>query len=675
MRASRSAAARPAGSAAETSGGALADRSSSDAAAGASPADPPPRPPRGAGAPPGRRRRGDGEAAELPAAVQRHEQLPDEVLAVGRLAPCLERGDRRLRDDPVQLRDREAPVDRDRAAEDAAGGDHRGISGPAGSGREGAVGPTPGRRAQPAGGRNQLHEAARRSTRLGEAGVGDAPADGRAGQARDHEARRSIRVQEDHAGPVRRHRRGHRVEGGAQRRAAARRPGVRVEERRERQEASRLAPETPGRDHERLREPSRRPLGQRLDQDQPDARALGCRQRLGLGGEALQGVAGAHPQRDHRGPIEHAVEGLGEARLHGPVRAVVERLHEGPHQLVGLLEGPPRVALAPSRRSRRANPALDDAQRACPARVPVEAARGQDGVEEGEAEGGRHLGGAELALDAGQDRLEGGQLARRVEVEQLFQQAAGLVGKREAAGDLLARHRVAVRRTRQLEVGGLRGRVAQLASPAPSVQAGRAAEGASGRPERVGRARGRGSPRGGRLPDHLLERKRPPARRAARGEALVDPRPKARRPEGRGGHRLERGIEMTQVRGPHDDVGQEAGERRRLDRDGPATEGQGGAGHPAAAPEEIHHDVVGGRGGLDPGGEQLGRQGGRQTGEDGERERLGGSARDVPGGHGRGFCQRRRSLPARCPAAHLRGADRPRAPRARPAPPRRPRPG
>ncbi len=177
-------------------------------------------------------------------------------------------------------------------------------------------------------------------------------------------------------------------------------------------EARRLAAEPPGGDDEGLGEPARRPLGERLRQHEADPRALGGRQRLGLGTEPLQGIAPSDPQGDHRRAVEQALEGLGEAGLHGPVRAVVERLHEGPHQLVALLEGAPRVAFAPSGRPRRADSAVGDAERAGPAGVPGEAARREDGMDQGEAEGGGHLGRPQLALDPGEDRLEGGELAR-----------------------------------------------------------------------------------------------------------------------------------------------------------------------------------------------------------------------------------------------------------------------
>ncbi len=81
-------------------------------------------------------------------------------------------------------------------------------------------------------------------------------------------------------------------------------------------------------------------------------------------------------------------------------------------------------------------------------------------MDQGETEGGGHLGRPQLALDPGEDRLEGGELAGRVQVEQLLEQAAGIVPEREAASDLLARHRIVVMRRRESEVGLLRRRVA-----------------------------------------------------------------------------------------------------------------------------------------------------------------------------------------------------------------------
>ena len=119
-------------------------------------------------------------------------------------------------------------------------------------------------------------------------------------------------------------------------------------------------------------------------------------------------------------------------------------------------------------------------------------------MEEGEAEGRRHLGRPQLALDPREDRLASGlELARRVEVEQLLEQAAGLVLEREAAGDLLARHRVVVRRRREGEVGR---------PPAP--------RGAAPRPGRAGRGR----PGSERSAGSAAVRWRPvPVRHAGRG--------------------------------------------------------------------------------------------------------------------------------------------------------------
>ena len=221
------------------------------------------------------------------------------MLAVGRLAPRLERGDRRLGDDPVQLRDGEPPVDRDRARRRRRGSviDRR-IAGPARRRRKGAVGPGPRRRAQAAAGRHHLQEAAGRAGRARRGGR--RPRASRPSRpARPVATRpgRPIGVQEDRrpcrpapspgatasrAGPQRR-RRG----------SAAGRPASRSGANGRRRGG--LAAEPPGGDDERLREARRRPLGERLRQDQADPRALGGRERLGLGAEPLEGIAARPP--------------------------------------------------------------------------------------------------------------------------------------------------------------------------------------------------------------------------------------------------------------------------------------------------------------------------------------------------------------------------------------------
>ena len=253
-------------------------------------------------------------------------------------------------------------------------------------------------------------------------------------------------------------------------------------------------------------------------------------------------------------------------------------------------------------------------------------------MQEGQPQRRRHLRRPQLALDPGEDRLQGaragaasgGRGAARRGPPARRRGGSGGRSPRGPPGRARARSRAPRRRPR-----GRRG-----AAP----RRGRAGPGRPGSGTTGASAAATASPV--RLPDQLVEGERPAAGGTGRRELLVDPGAQARRAEGRGGHGLERRVEMAEVGRPDDDVGEEPGQRRRLDRDGSPAEGEGGPGDPSTAPEQVDDRVVGGRGGLDPRRDEPGREGRRKAREDRERQGLGGPARDLAMRHRRGFCQR-----------------------------------
>ena len=140
---------------------------------------------------------------------------------------------------------------------------------------------------------------------------------------------------------------------------------------------------------------------------------------------------------------------------------------------------------------------------------------------------------------------------------------------------------------------------------------------------------------GNRLPDDLVEDDAPAARGAPAGVLLAEPDLERRLLARRGGDRLERGVEVADVGRPEDDLGQQPGERARLERGRPTLAVDRRARHPATAAVEIDHHVAEARMGLDPGGDELGWRGWRQAAECREREPRLAPDRNLATRHGR----------------------------------------
>ena len=109
----------------------------------------------------------------------------------------------------------------------------------------------------------------------------------------------------------------------------------------------------------------------------------------------------------------------------GPERPALEALDEAAHEPEPILEGEPRVALAPlvGAVGSRTWPPATRARR--PGRRRCQPAGRQHGVEQGQAQRGEHGRRPQVALDALHDRDQTDQLARRVQLEQVVDEVRG----------------------------------------------------------------------------------------------------------------------------------------------------------------------------------------------------------------------------------------------------------
>ena len=209
---------------------------------------------------------------------------------------------------------------------------------------------------------------------------------------------------------------------------------------------------------------------------------------------------------------------------------------------------------------------------------------------------------------------EADQLPARVEVEQLVGQALGPGHDREA-GEQAGAHRLGADIGRgPTQVVGVERRLALLRATA-LVAADRAAVVPGRRPCPSGDPR---------LvvdrPGDLVDDERPAAGRAAGREQVADRDLETRCAARRGGHPLERGVEVADVGRPEDDLGEHPRERVRLDRDRQALPVDGRPRDPAATAEQVGDDIAGSRVLFDPRGHHRGRRRGRDPVEDRKRE-------------------------------------------------------
>ena len=314
------------------------------------------------------------------------------------------------------------------------------------------------------------------------------------------------------------------------------------------------------------------------------------------------------PLLDHRRrrALDEAAQVVAEPGRHRAPGAALEPLDEPADQAHAVLERDPRVALAPvgaaaaGGRGRRRS--------AAGRRAPATSRAGSPGPSAwriGQPQRGRDRGGAEVALDPLEDRGErrragaacGGRAARRPGTRRPRGPGSGRSGASRASP--------ASRSRREPQVVGVE-RGLPLLAAAQLVAADRAAVVLARRlrAERLAVSASVASVG----PGDLVEDDRALAGRAAARVAVGDRRLEARLAAGGRGERLDRGVEVAQVRRPEDDLGQEPVERRALEADPLALAVDRGARDPAAAPEQVEDDVARRGRGLDPGGDQRGRR-------------------------------------------------------------------
>lgn len=347
----------------------------------------------------------------------------------------------------------------------------------------------------------------------------------------------------------------------------------------------------------------------------PGLCAPGGRGRPAVGVRVV--AQGEHPtwagEPEDRGgrSLSEAAQVLAEAGLDRTRGSALEALDEPADRPEGVLECEPRVALAELRSALGSDVAGRHAQRGGPARPAGEAARRQDRVEQGEAQRGEDRGRAQVALDPLEDRAEADQLARRVQVEQFIREALRAVDLGEARAEGRAHRLCPDVRGRPAEVVRVERRLALLRTTA-LVATDRAA---------VVSSDGPCPPRDARVvidrPGELIGDEHPATGRAARREQVPDRHLEAGVPARRGGHPLERRVEVPDIGRAKDDLREHPGERARFERHRSSLAVQRGAGDPAAAAEQIDHDVARPGVKVDPGGEARWRRCGRDAVEDG----------------------------------------------------------
>ena len=176
--------------------------------------------------------------------------------------------------------------------------------------------------------------------------------------------------------------------------------------------------------------------GRRLAEDQADpgrrrGPALAAAVGVGVGDERVQPRRTGQPDERGRGPLPQAPQVLAEPGVDRAVGAAVEPLDEAADEADGLLEGDPRIALAPLLGRGQLHVAGRDVEVAGPAGRRRQAAGRQDRVEEGQPQRREDRGRAQVRLDAVDDRGQADELPRRVQVQQLVHELRRAVDGRE----------------------------------------------------------------------------------------------------------------------------------------------------------------------------------------------------------------------------------------------------
>ena len=292
------------------------------------------------------------------------------------------------------------------------------------------------------------------------------------------------------------------------------------------------------------------------------------------------------------------------------IGATVEALDEPTDEADRVLEGDPWIALTPLLGRGQLDVPVRDMQVPGSTRRRGQSTGRQERVEEGQPERGQDRGGAQVRLDAFDDRGEGHELSGRMQIQQLVHELGRAVHRREAGLDRGADLIGADIGSEPDQVLGVQWRLTDL-----GLAALVATDGTPVHP---------GDGLGGRLrrrPHELLGDEHPATGRTAGGVQVAERDLEARLSPRRGRHALERGVEVADIRRPQDDLRQHPRQRVRLETDRPALLVEGGTCHPTASAEQVGDDIAGARVRLDPGGDEPPEGRGEQPIEDRQRRR------------------------------------------------------
>ena len=556
--------------------------------------------------------------------------------------------------------------------EQAATGEHVRVAGPTRRVGQADVRPGPRRRREGPAGRDELDDAADLVAGLAEPGTHEPEAGPDATERGGHERLGPARLEEEHhpgiAGQPRLDRRERSTERGGL--PAPWRTATGPEQRLERQQGGRLAPEEPAGREVGVGEAVLVGTLRRLADDEAHARTLDRAPddlaRLDL--ECPERRCGAEADDGGRDPLTQAADVVAEAGRSGPERVALQPLDEAADHAIAVLEGEPRVPFAPLVAGGQLDPAGVDPDVRDAAREAVEPARGEQRVKQRQPEGGLHRRRPQVRVDPFEDRLEAVELARRVEVEELVHELVVPVEGGEPLVQQVPGVAARVDRLGAVEIVLVDRRVTLLAAAeliaahdAPVVLAGEPTTGrplARRRADRTGRvaiaARHHAFPDivpvaaitvvvalALGLPDELVDDGTPTARGTAGRERVADGHAQARLAARSGTECLERRVEMADVRRAQHDLGQEPGQWVRLHRDSAPLAVHGGASHPAAAPVQVDDHVTRRRMAVDRGGDQVRGRWRAEALERGKRDGRVGAGEWIAGDHVRALCHRR----------------------------------
>ena len=223
-------------------------------------------------------------------------------------------------------------------------------------------------------------------------------------------------------------------------------------------------------------------------------------------------------------------------------------------------------------------------------------------MKEGQTEGRLDWRRPQITLDPFEDCRQADQLPIGVKAQDRVGEAGGAVGHRKPISQGQPNGRGTNIAARALVIRLIHGGLA-LFEPAALVPTERAPIGLPLEGEIFGLS--------GTISTHpgeLVGNQGPVAGRATRGKRSTHGELEARIATGRRAHGRERGVEMAKIGGPKDDLREQAGQRVRLERDGPALSINRRPRNPTTTGVEIEDHVPWTRSGLEVSNEDIGRR-------------------------------------------------------------------